>query len=108
VLDIEPERARLLAGRGAEQSGVGLSQLPDIAVALWLRGEAALLERHPDASIEVRVKDARVELVLSLPLAPPVGAAEAVAALGRTAAGLARVLTSEMPAGPAREPKPRV
>jgi hypothetical protein len=105
VLGIPIERARALAKRGAEQRGVDLSQLPDIAVALWMRSEAALLDRHPAASIEARVKDERIELVISLPLAPPLAAAEAVASVGRSAVGLARVLAGEPPLGPPRDPK---
>ncbi|MFI5306678.1 MAG: hypothetical protein ACHQ53_04950 [Polyangiales bacterium] len=105
VLGIPIERARALAMRGAAQRGVALSQLPDIAVALWLRSEAALLDRHPNASIEARVKDERIELVISLPLAPPLAAAEAVASVGRSAVGLARVLAGEPPLGPPRDPK---
>jgi hypothetical protein len=105
VLGVPIERARALAERGASQRGVALSQLPDIAVALWMRSEAALLERHPGAAIEARMNDERIELVISLPLAPALGAAEAVASVGRSAAGLARVLAGEPPLGPPRDPK---
>ncbi len=109
VLGLPLERARALAARGAERRGLQLEQLPDVAVALWLRSEAALLERCPQAAVEVRVEDERVELVLRLPLAPAAQAAEAVAAVGRSAAGLARVLGGEAPreAADARTRGPR-
>jgi hypothetical protein len=95
VLGVELDRATRLAERCANEHGATLEQLPDIAVALWMRSEAALLERCPEATIDVRVENEKVLLSLVLPLAPPVRAAEAVASIGRSAAGLARVLLDE-------------
>jgi hypothetical protein len=103
VLGIPVERAQALAARGAEQRGVRAEQLPQLAVALWMRSEAAVLERCREGAVEVRVEGERLQLVLSLPLAPPVVAAEAVAAVGRAANGLARILAGE----PSREPHRR-
>jgi hypothetical protein len=92
VLGIEPARAVALAEAAAAQRGVVLERLPDIAVALWMRGEAALLDRCPDASLRVNVANERVALHLDLPLAPVERTAEAVSAIGRAAGGLGRVL----------------
>ena len=102
VLGVEAERARALAEAGAAARNVALERLPDVAVALWIRSEAALLERCPAAAVDVRVENGQVLYALSLPLAPALGVAEAVAAVGRSAVGLARVLEDE---GGARERK---
>jgi hypothetical protein len=103
VIGLQLERAQTLCERDAARRGVALERLPDVAVALWLRSEAALLEHCPEAQIELQVEDGgRLRLVLSLPLHPPVRAAEAVAAIGRSASGLVRVLTE-----PARAPRER-
>jgi hypothetical protein len=102
VVGLDPVRAAALAARGAELRGTALEQLPDVAVALWIRSEAALVERFPNGQVEVRVEGERLQLSLDLPLAPSAGVAEAVAAVGRAAGGLARVLTSEPP----RRPEP--
>jgi hypothetical protein len=45
----------------------------------------------------VRVEGDRLRLALDLPLAPAWRSAEAVAAVGRAASGLARALTSDPP-----------
>jgi hypothetical protein len=95
VIGVPAERARELAGQHAARQNVALEQLQDVAVALWLRSEAALLERCPDAAVEVKTHEGRLQLSVVLPLAPPLGVAEAVAAIGRSAAGLVRVLESE-------------
>jgi hypothetical protein len=104
VLGIPIERARSLAQRGAAQRGVGLQPLPDLAVALWIRSEAALIAHCPGASVAARLAGdgQRVELSLSLPLGPALAAAEALAAVGRAAAGLARVLAGEQAPRPPR------
>jgi hypothetical protein len=99
VVGIDHERARELAEHGAAARGVGLERLPDLAVALWMRSEAALLERSPQAEVDVRVEGERLRLCLELPLVPPARTAEAVAAVGRAAGGLARVLMGEPPRG---------
>lgn len=96
VIGLELERAWSIAERGATARGVALERLPDLAVALWMRSEAALLERCPGASVEARIVDGeRVQLSLQLPLAPRERAAEGLAAVGRSAGGLARVLAGE-------------
>ncbi|HMI92402.1 MAG TPA: hypothetical protein VK509_13595, partial [Polyangiales bacterium] len=92
VMGIAVARARELAEAAAAQRGVVLERLPDIAVALWMRGEAALLDRCPEASLRVNVANERVALYLDLPLAPVERTAEAVSAIGRAAGGLGRVL----------------
>jgi hypothetical protein len=96
VLGIPIERARTLAERGAMEQGVPLERLPEVALALWLRAEAALLERCPGGEVELRIQDGeRMQLSLTLPLLPAARAAEAVAAIGRSAGGLARVLAGD-------------
>ena len=95
VIGVPAERARELAPPARRSAERCARQLPDVAVALWLRSEAALLERCPEAAIEVRTDEGRLQLSLALPLAPALGVAEAVAAIGRSAAGLVRVLESE-------------
>lgn len=95
VIGVPAENAHELARQHAARQNVALEQLPDVAVALWLRSEAALLERCPEAAIEVRTVEGRLQLSVALPLAPALGVAEAVAAIGRSAAGLVRVLESE-------------
>ena len=96
VLGVEPERARALSAAAAERLGVALvEQLPDIAVALWLRSEAALLDHGKTSTVTVRMRDGKLELSLVAPLAPVAAIAEAVAAIGRSAAGLARAIETE-------------
>jgi hypothetical protein len=93
VVGIEHARARALVEQGANARGFVADRLPDLVVALWMRSEAALLDHCPEASVQlVMIEGERFELRVRLPLAPPVRAAEAVAAIGRSAAGLARVL----------------
>lgn len=99
VIGLDPARARELAEAGASERGVALERMSDLAVALCLRGEAALQERCPEAEVRVRVEGGRLELALSLPATPAARAADAVAAVGRAASGLARIL-SEKPARP--------
>ena len=92
VMGVEPARAQSLAEASAAQRGLTLERLPEIAVALWMRSEAALLDRCPEAAVQVSVANERVALHLDLPLAPVERATEAVSAVGRAAGGLARVL----------------
>jgi hypothetical protein len=99
VVGVDHERAWTLAARGAERRGVALERLPDVAVALWVRSESALLERCPDGEIEVRIEGDKLRLDVKLPLADLSRLAEAVAAIGRAGAGLARVLGAEAPRG---------
>jgi hypothetical protein len=95
VVGIDAERARELAARDAAARKHTHEQLPDVAGAVWIRSEAALLERCPEAAVEVRVESGRLQLSLALPLAPALRVAESLAAIGRSAAGLVRVLESE-------------
>jgi hypothetical protein len=95
VLGVPIERAHTLAERGASQQGVALERLPEVALALWLRAEAALLERCPGGEVELRIQGERMQLSLTLPLVPAARSAEAVAAVGRAASGLARVLAGD-------------
>jgi hypothetical protein len=109
VLGVGAERARALAEQGAAELGVPLEPLPDVAVALWLRSEAALFDHVPDARVSVRSSAGRVELIVSAPLSPVSAVAEAAAAVGRSAAGLARAIDQErgFTAPPRRPPGPR-
>ncbi len=95
VLGLDPEIAREAAAGAASERGWPLEQLPDTAVALWLRGEAALLERCPEGRLEAHVQDSQLELRIILPLAPAARASEALGAIGRKASGLARALDEE-------------
>ena len=95
IVGVAVERARELASRSAAQRNLPLEQLADVAVALWLRSEAALLPRCPEAAVEVRVDQGQLHFSLVLPLAPALRVAESVAAVGRSAAGLVRVLEAE-------------
>jgi hypothetical protein len=92
VIGLDAQRARGLAEEAAAEQGVALHRLPDIAVALHLRSEVALIERCPEAKVSIRVEGDRLQMALSLPLAPPARVAEAVTAIGRSASGLLRVL----------------
>jgi len=95
VLGIDHARANQLAAGAAASSNALLERLPDIAVAVWIRSEAALLERCPKASIDVRVEREQILIALALPLAPSLRVAESLASIGRSATGLARVLSEE-------------
>jgi hypothetical protein len=95
VLGIETGRASRLAANSAAQHGLALERLPDLAVAVWVRSEAALLERCPLGTIDVRVADEKVLISLALPISPALRVAESIAAIGRSATGLARVLVEE-------------
>jgi hypothetical protein len=97
VIGIDPARGAELAERGATARGLPLERLPDVAVALWLRSEAALLERAPEAEVEVLVTGEQLRLALVLPLAPTPRLADALGALSRAMGGLARVLIGEPP-----------
>jgi hypothetical protein len=107
VIGIEPVRAEQLAQQSAAARGVALERMPDIAVALWMRSEAALLERVPEASVRVDSAAERVVLQLDLPLAPADRITEAVSAIGRAASGLARVLEAENPRPRPDKPPPQ-
>lgn len=95
VMGIDAVRAQALAEASAAQRGLAFERLPEIAVALWIRSEAALLDRCPEATVQVSVANERVALHLDLPLAPVERTTDAVSAVGRAAAGLARVLETQ-------------
>jgi hypothetical protein len=95
VMGVDPVHAQELAQRAADARSVALERMPDVAVALWMRSEAALLDRCPEATVRVDTAAERVLLQLDLPLAPPDRITEAVSAIGRAAGGLARVLEAE-------------
>jgi hypothetical protein len=102
VLAIDPARVQALVAAAVERSGLGeaaAEQFPDVAVALWMRSEAALLDHARGARVRVRVRDGKVELTVIAPLAPVAAIADAVAAIGRSAAGLVRAIEAELPAG---------
>lgn len=106
VMGIDPARAQELAEHAAAARGVVLDRMADVAVALWMRSEAALLDRCPEASVRVDTAAERVLLHLDLPLAPPDRITEAVSAVGRAAGGLARVLEAERGGGVRPPEKP--
>jgi len=95
VLELDVGKARELATAAANAKGWPNERLPDTAVALWLRGEAALIEHCPEGRIEATVEGDRLELRVVLPLLQPVLAADAIGAIGRKAAGLARAIEDE-------------
>jgi hypothetical protein len=92
VIGLDAQRARSLAEATAAEQGLILDRLPDVAVALYLRSEMALIERCPDAKVSIRVEGDTLQMALSLPLSPPARVVEAVTAIGRSASGLLRVL----------------
>ena len=95
VLGLDPAEARKLAEGAAETRGWVIERLPDTAVALWVRGEAALLERCPEGRMEANVVGEELDLRIVLPLNPAAQASEALGAIGRKASGLARALDDE-------------
>jgi hypothetical protein len=95
VVGVEVERARALVQTLVEGGGLDDERLPDTAVALWLRGEAALLDRCPEGRIEAHVQDGELELRIVLPLEPAGKAGDALGAIGRKAVGLTRLLDDE-------------
>lgn len=97
VVGIEPERAWALAEQSATERGLSLERMPDIAVAVWLRTECALIESCPEAAVEVRVDGERLHVALALPIAPPAMVADGLAAVGKNAESLSRVFQGEAP-----------
>ncbi|MDH5675394.1 MAG: hypothetical protein OEZ06_24950 [Myxococcales bacterium] len=95
VVGVEAARAQALSEAEAERRGTGTEPLPDAAVALWLRAEAALLDYHAQAQVEVAVVEGELQMRAKLPLFPPERCAEALSAMGRRAGGLARVIAEE-------------
>lgn len=102
VLGLNAERGRELAAQGLQARGGEMDRLPDVAVALWVRSEAALLEHGPGATVEVWIEGDALKLTLGVPLAKPERAADALNAIGRKAKGLGEVLV------PGRKPPQRM
>jgi hypothetical protein len=107
VVGIEVARAWELAERDAARRALPLERMPDIAVAVWLRTESALLDTCPQGSVEVRVDGEQLRIGVTLPMAPPEVVADALAAVGRNAANLARVFQGDAPGVVPRRPPPR-
>jgi hypothetical protein len=95
VVGLERDRAHALVEALVAEHQLPDEPLPDTAVALWLRGESALLERCPEGSIEAWVEEGELELRIVLPLEPAARAGEALGAIGRKASGLSRLLEEE-------------
>ncbi|MBO6936218.1 MAG: hypothetical protein JJ863_14685 [Deltaproteobacteria bacterium] len=94
LLELAPEDAKAAAERGAAATDRGLEPLDDVAVAAWLRTEAALLEMEIDAGVKV---DAEGRISLSF---PAVVAPEAFDAVARR---LAPLLEDRRPKRPSRD-----
>ena len=93
LLERAPDQARAAAERGAAATGRSLEPLDDVAVAAWLRTEAALLELGIDGRVGV---DGEGRLALSFP------AVVAPEALDGVARRLAPLLEDRRPKRPSR------
>ena len=78
------------------------AQLPEAAIALWMRSEAALLNTCNEAHIEVRLEGDELKLQLAVPLRTPELAADALMAIGHNARGLGQAFVPDRkpPRGP--------
>lgn len=94
LLELAPDDARAAAERGAAATGRSLEPLDDVAVAAWLRTEAALLEMEIDGKVGV---DAEGRIALSF---PAVVAPEAFDSVARR---LAPLLDDRRPQRPSRD-----
>jgi len=94
LLELAPDDARAAAERGAAATGRSLEPLDDVAVAAWLRTEAALLEMEIDGKVGV---DAEGRIALSF---PAVVAPEAFDSVARR---LAPLLDDRRPPRPSRD-----
>lgn len=92
VLGIPLEQARQLLSAAATARGVGPERLPESLIALWIRTEAALREHTPHARVALVGSGEQTQLQIALPCHPLGAAVDALAALGRQAAGLGRHL----------------
>jgi hypothetical protein len=106
VLGLPIARGEALVQRAGESHADSAARLPDAAIALWMRSEAALLEQCPAAAIEASVDDGQLRLVLSVPLSAPERAADALAAVGHKARGLGDALAPQRRAERAERPPP--
>lgn len=102
VIGLRGARAEELVKRAVTARGQAAQQLPEAAVALWMRGEAALLASCDAASIEVRSDGDTLQIKLTVPLSQPEQAADALMAVGHNARGLGQALIPER----ARKPAP--
>lgn len=94
LLELAPADARKAAERGAAATGRTLEPLDDVAVAAWLRTEAALLELGIDGRVGV---DGEGRLALSF---PAVAAPEAFDGIAHR---LAPLLEDRRPPRPSRD-----
>lgn len=101
VIGLPTARGEELLKR-AEQTRGPADRLPESAVALWVRSEAALLNTCDHARIEVQLDGDALKLQLSVPLATPELAADALMAIGHNARGLGQAFVPERrtPKGP--------
>lgn len=95
VIGLRGARAEELVKSAVAARGHAAAQLPEAAVALWMRGEAALLETCDAASIEVRSVGDSLQIQLTVPLGTPEQAADALTAVGHNARGLGQALIPE-------------
>jgi hypothetical protein len=95
VVGMRGARAEELIKRAAETRGRSATQLPESAIALWMRGESALLNTCGAASIEVHCDGESLQIQLSVPLKSPEQAADALMAVGHNARGLGQALVPE-------------
>lgn len=95
VIGLPSARGEELLQRAEEASGRSAARLPDAAVALWLRSEAALLGVCDEARIAVGVEGDALQLQLAVPLHAPDAAAHALIALGHNARSLGQALIPE-------------
>jgi len=101
VIGLPTARGEALVKHAEETIGRSATRLPDAAVALWMRGEAALLNVCDQAKIEVAVDGNTLKIQLAVPLESPEQAADALMALGHNARGLGQAFVpGREPAGP--------
>lgn len=104
VVGLRGARAEELLKQAVEARGHAATQLPESAVALWMRGEAALLAVCDAASIEVRSDGDALQIKLTVPLSQPEQAADTLMAVGHNARGLGQAFIPERTRKP---PSPR-
>jgi hypothetical protein len=102
VIGLPSARGEELLKRAEEARGEA-TRLPESAVALWMRSEAALLNTCEEAWIEVRLDGESLKIQLAVPLRTPEQAADALMAIGLNARGLGQAFVPERrikPTGP--------
>lgn len=95
VLGLPIARGEALVAQAAETYGDGAARLPEAAIALWMRSEAALLDHCDEAAVHVRVEEGQLLVMLSVPLSAPERAADALAAVGHKARSLGEALAPD-------------